>query len=56
MPRIEKQALPIFFNEDGQPVGFIYFDPIRRARVIFSATEAGEDELIEFYEKKEKKL
>lgn len=52
MPQIQKQAIPVFLDEDGNPVGFIFFKP-NHGRIIFRCAEASEEEIIELYENKE---
>lgn len=53
MPKIQKSSVPLFLNAEGVPVGFIFYDPVRRARIVFKCDEADEDEMVELYENKE---
>ena len=51
MNKIEKQSVPMFFNELGEPIAVIIY--IKGHRVIHLLKEADEDELIDLYEKKD---
>lgn len=54
MNKIEKQALPVFFDDYGKPTAILIF--IKGQRVIYMLQAAGEDEIINLYEKKETKV
>lgn len=54
MNKIEKQALPVFFDDYGKPTAILMF--IKGQRVIYMLQPAGEDEIINLYEKKETKI
>ena len=49
MPKIEKQAIPIFFNGEKEPVAALLF--IKGQRVIYTLSAASEDEIVSLYEK-----
>lgn len=53
--KAEKQSIPIFIDEEGEPKAFIFYNK-NRDRIIYTVTKAGEDELIEILECKEKKV
>lgn len=52
MEKIEKQNVPIFFNEEKEPIAAILF--IKGQRVIYTLSTASEDDIINLYEKKDK--
>jgi hypothetical protein len=52
MEKIEKQGIPIFFNEEKEPVAAILF--ISGQRVIYNLTPSSEEDIIALYEKKDK--
>lgn len=53
--KIEKLNLPVFLNEDGEPIAIIYFTE-NRERVLFMVNRASEDEIIAVYEAKDSKI
>lgn len=44
MAQVEKCALPVFLNEEGQPIGLIFFSK-NRERVIYQVKKANEDQI-----------
>ena len=54
MNKIEKQNLPVFHDENGKPIAAILY--IKGQRIIHILKPAGEEELIELYEKREKTI
>lgn len=52
MEKIEKQGIPIFFNEGKEPVAALLF--INGQRVIYNLTPSSEEDIIALYEKKDK--
>lgn len=53
--KIEKQSVPVFLNEDNEPIAVI-FTLHNRDKVIFLTKKADEEEIIGLYECKEVKL
>lgn len=54
MDKIEKQNIPVFFNDKKEPVAAVMY--INRKRCIYLMKEADEDEIIALYEKKDKSI
>ena len=52
MEKIEKQGIPIFFNEEKEPVAAILF--IKGQRVIYNLSASSEEDIISLYEKKDR--
>lgn len=52
MEKIEKQGIPVFFNDDNEPVAAILF--IKGQRVIYNLNASNEEDIIALYEKKDK--
>lgn len=52
MPKIEKQAIPIFFDEAGMPIAALLY--YKSQRVIYLLKEADEDDVVDLYERKDK--
>lgn len=55
MRKIQKQCIPIFLDDDEEPVAFIYFTK-HRERVIFVVKKADEDEIISLFEQENTKI
>ena len=51
MAKIQKTNVPIFFDEDQNPIALILF--VGRQRVIYTIKPAGEEELISLYQPNE---
>jgi len=47
---IEKQALPIILDEQGEPIALLFFNK-SRDRIIYTLKKADEDEIIELFQK-----
>lgn len=52
MEKIENQNIPIFFNQEGEPVAALMF--VKTQKVIYTLNRATEEEIINLYEKKDK--
>jgi len=52
MDKIEKQNLPVFFNDSGEPVAALMY--LKSQKVIYTLSRATEEEIINLYEKKDK--
>lgn len=52
--KTEKQAIPVFLDQDNKPIAGIFF--ITGKRVICSIKEMDEDEIISLYERTNVKL
>lgn len=53
--KIEKQSIPVFLDEDGEPTAIIFYTK-NRERVIFLVKKADEDEIIALFEGKNTKV
>lgn len=47
----EKQALPVFLDEQGEPIAILCF--VNGERILFKVDRMSEDEIIALYEKKD---
>ena len=54
MNKIEKQSIPVIFDENGNPIAVIIY--IKSQRIIHLLKPADEDELIALYEHKDKQI
>ena len=49
MIKVEKQSIPIFFNNEGEPIAALVNN--KRQRIIYTLREADEDEIVNLIEK-----
>lgn len=52
---IQKQSLPVFLDEKGEPKAVVFYSQDRK-RIVYTVREADEDEIVELFEHKEKTI